>query len=347
MHNHTTLPPEWAEQSALLITWPHENTDWKPYLNDVNKTYIEMADAVTRHEKLIIVTPNASQVKELLSTKLTAKQMQMIVFHECFTDDTWARDHAFITLLTDEGTLQLLDFRFNGWGKKFDSDNDNAINRSLFDANVIQGEYVDYNDFVLEGGSIEADGNGTVLTTSCCLLAPNRNQPLSQSEIESVLKQRLHANRVLWISHGSLKGDDTDGHIDTLVRTAPHNTLLYIACDDSKDIHFEDLRLMEEQLKSFRTASGTPYRLIKLPMASPIFDGNDRLPATYANFIIINGAIIYPTYNQPDNDSKAAEALKMAFPDRELIAIDSRTLIRQHGSLHCCTMQIPKGFDRK
>ncbi|MCD8296879.1 MAG: agmatine deiminase family protein [Prevotella sp.] len=340
MQHNAILPPEWAEQNAILLTWPHQDTDWKPYLDDINKTYVQLADAITLHEKLIVVSPCVDDVWELLAKNLTAGQLQKIILHLCPTDDTWTRDHGFITLLTEKGVRRLLDFKFNGWGMKFPSDKDNAINRSLLDAKVVNGEYVDYNDFVLEGGSIETDGNGSLFTTSGCLLAPNRNQPLSRCEIETILKKRLCVDRVLWIDHGKLDGDDTDGHIDTLVRTAPNNTLLYIGCDDVSDSHYTELKLMEEQLKTFRTAKGQPYRLLKLPMATAIYDGNDRLPATYANFIIINGAVIYPTYGQPDNDRKAREILQMAFPERELIGIDSRTLIRQHGSLHCCTMQI-------
>ncbi|MCD8290970.1 MAG: agmatine deiminase family protein [Prevotella sp.] len=341
MHPKAILPPEWAEQQALMLTWPHEDTDWKPYLDDINKTYVELADAVTRHEKLIVVTPCAKKVRELLVSRLSDEQISKIVFHECPTNDTWTRDHGFITLLTENSALRLLDFRFNGWGKKFESDKDNAINRSLYTAKVVNEEYMDYNDFVLEGGSIETDGNGTLFTTSCCLLAPNRNQPLSQDNIESVLKERLCVKRVLWIDYGRLEGDDTDGHIDTLVRTAPNDTLLYIGCDDENDSHYAELKRMEEQLKTFRTFDGKPYQLLKLPMANAIYDGNDRLPATYANFVIINGAVIYPTYGQPENDNKAREILEMAFPEREMIGIDSRTVIRQHGSLHCCTMQLP------
>lgn len=299
-----------------------------------------MADAITRHERLLVVTPHKDKVMTVLDGRLTEEQMQRVVLHQCPTDDTWARDHGFITLQADNGETRLLDFRFNGWGEKFPASLDNAINRSLYDSRVVTGTYTDHNDFVLEGGSIESDGRGTVLTTSCCLLAPHRNQPLTRQEIEERLKETLHAERVLWIDHGHLEGDDTDGHIDTLVRTAPDDTLLYISCDDPADSHFHDLRLMEEQLKTLRTADGKPYRLLRLPLPRPIYDGGDRLPATYANFVIINGAVIFPTYNQPDNDNEAARVIAQAFPGREMIPIDSRTVIRQHGSLHCCTMQL-------
>ena len=275
-----------------------------------------------------------------LKERLTDCQLSRVILHKCDTNDTWARDHGFITL-TNGKEKRLLDFRFNGWGDKFPAELDNAINRSLYINKVVDGEYVDYNDFVLEGGSIESDGQGTVFTTSQCLLAPHRNQPMTRPEIEQKLKDMLGADRVLWIDHGHLEGDDTDGHIDTLVRTAPNDTLLYIGTDDTTDSHYAELSLMEAELKALRTADGRPYRLLRLPMPRPIYDGEDRLPATYANFLIINGAVIYPTYAQPDNDAEAARVIAEAFPDRELIGIDSRTVIRQHGSLHCCTMQYP------
>lgn len=341
-----TLPPEWAEQSAVQLTFPHKGTDWRDCLDEILATYVEFADAITRHERLIIVTPEPAEVSDLLAKKLSAEQMERVTMHRCDTNDTWARDHGFITLTTPDGSPTLLDFRFNGWGEKFPAALDNAINRSLYDSGILTGVYEDLNDFVLEGGSIESDGHGTVLTTSCCLLAPHRNQPMTRNEIEQKLKDTLGAEQILWIEHGHLEGDDTDGHIDTLVRTAPNDTLLYIYCADKDDEHYDDLRQMEEQLKTFRTVDGKPYRLLRLPMARPIYDGGERLPATYANFLVINGAVIYPTYAQADNDAEAARVLKEAFPGREMIAIDSRTVIRQHGSLHCCTMQFPFTVNR-
>ena len=200
---------------------------------------------------------------------------------------------------------------------------------------MIKGIYESHLDFVLEGGSIESDGKGTIFTTSCCLMAPHRNQPLTQSEIEQRLKQSLGAERVVWINHGSLIGDDTDGHIDTLVRICPDDTLLYIGSDEEHP----DLLLMEEELKTFRTLEGKPYRLLKLPLPRPIYDGDDRLPATYANYLVINDAVLVPTYNQPDLDQEAMRIIQQAFPDREIVGIDCRAVIKQHGSLHCCTMQ--------
>ena len=299
-------------------------------LDEITATYHEIAREIAQREELLIVTP-----EELDSSLFT--------FHSSFftSNDTWARDHGFITLTDDEGHHRLLDFCFNGWGEKFPAELDNAINRRLYDEGKLGGDYTDCLDFVLEGGSIESDGRGTVFTTTGCLLAPHRNQPLTKEQLEERLKRELHAERILWIDHGNLTGDDTDGHIDTLVRICPEDTLLYMGCDDPKDEQYDELRLMEEQLKTFRTLEGKPYKLLKLPMPRPIYDGDDRLPATYANFLIINGAVLCPTYAQPDLDAEALRLIGEAFPDREIVGIDCRSIIKQHGSLHCCTMQFP------
>lgn len=342
MANRMRLPAEWERQSAIQLTWPHAATDWRDYLDEINDTYAEMAKVITGNETLVVVTPDVDAVKNMLAGRLTGAQMRNIRFHQCETNDTWARDHGFITL-SDGTTNKLLDFRFNGWGEKFESEKDNRINRSLYDSGICKGCYTDLNDFVLEGGSIESDGNGTIFTTTGCLMAPHRNQPLTKEEIEKRLKTCLEAQRILWIDHGHLDGDDTDGHIDTLVRIAPDNTLVYVSCDDMSDCHYNDLKLMEEQLKTFRTTDGKPYRLLRLPMPDAIYDGEDRLPATYANFIITNNTVIYPTYAQPEKDMKARKVLGLAFPGYNLAGIDSRTVVRQHGSLHCCTMQYPAG----
>ena len=284
-------------------------------LEEITATYEEMAREIRKREDLLIVGEPSN--------------------------DTWARDHGFISLVDDQGGRRLLDFKFNGWGEKFPAKLDNAINRRLYDEGKISGEYIDCLDFVLEGGSIESDGKGTIFTTSCCLLAPHHNQPLSQAEIEARLKQELCAERVIWIDHGHLTVDDTDGHIDTLVRICPDDTLLYIGCDDPEDDQYKDLRLMEEQLKTFRTLEGKPYRLLKLPMPRPILFEGERLPATYANYLVINGAVLCPTYDQPDLDAEALRLIGEAFPDREIVGIDCQSIIKQHGSLHCCTMQYP------
>ncbi len=329
------LPAEWEPQWGVHLTWPHAATDWAPMLDEITATYETFAREIAKREHLLVVIPK----DEAPSTRLSPLTTHLSPLR---SNDTWARDHGFITLSDDKGHLRLLDFRFNGWGEKFPADLDNAINRHLYDEGLIEGEYVDCLDFVLEGGSIESDGKGTVFTTTGCLLAPHRNQPMTKEQIEERLKRELHAKRILWIDHGNLTGDDTDGHIDTLVRICPEDTLLYVGCDDPKDEQYEDLRLMEEQLKTFRTLDGKPYRLKRLPMPRPIYEDGVRLPATYANFLVINGAVLCPTYAQPDLDTEALRIIGEAFPGREIVGIDCRSVIRQHGSLHCCTMQIPE-----
>ena len=300
---------EWEPQSAVQLTWPHEHTDWGPILPEITRVYDEMAREISKREGLIVVDR---------------------IPH----NDTWARDHGFITV-EEEGNLMLLDFQFNGWGEKFPAELDNQINRRLYDEGMVKGIYESHLDFVLEGGSIESDGQGTIFTTECCLMAPHRNQPLTRQQIEERLKQWLGAERIVWLQHGSLLGDDTDGHIDTMVRICPDDTLLYTAGDSDHP----DLALMEQELETLRTLDGKPYRLLRLPLPRPIFDGDDRLPATYANYLVVNGAVLVPTYGQPDLDAEAMGIVQQAYPNREIMGIDCQPVIRQHGSLHCCTMQ--------
>ena len=335
------LPAEWEPQWGVQLTWPHAQTDWAPMLSEITATYEEMAREISKREHLLVVAPTVPEPVEGVEgvEDLSPLNSKFLILN---SNDTWARDHGFITLVDDEEHTRLLDFCFNGWGEKFPAELDNALNRQLYDNGALEGEYVDCLDFVLEGGSIESDGKGTVFTTTGCLMAPHRNQPMTQEEIEARLKRDLCAERILWIDHGSLTGDDTDGHIDTLVRICPDDTLLYMGCDNPDDEQYEELRMMEEQLKTFRTLDGKPYRLMKLPMPRPIYDGDDRLPATYANFLIVNGAVLCPTYAQPDLDAEALRVIGEAFPDREIVGIDCRSIIKQHGSLHCCTMQYPK-----
>lgn len=334
------LPAEWAGQSGIQLTWPHAGTDWAYMLTEVQACFVSIACEIAKRELLLIVTPEPEEVRKQLSGNVN---MQNVRFMQCETNDTWARDHGAITLLDADGALSLLDFTFNGWGLKFAADKDNLITRQAVENGNLQGCYVNRLGFVLEGGSIESDGCGTLLTTSECLLSPNRNGQMSRDEIEGYLRSVFHLRQVLWLDHGYLAGDDTDSHVDTLARLCSPDTIAYVQCTDMQDEHYEALHLMEEQLKTFRTLSGEPYRLLALPMADRIVEEGERLPATYANFLIMNGAVLYPTYRQPQNDARAKEVLQAAFPRHEIIGIDCRALIKQHGSLHCVTMQYPVG----
>lgn len=354
------LPAEWEPQSAIMLTWPHGGTDWKPYLRQITNTYLQLADIITRYEDLLVVTPILESTQRMLAEKLSEGQMSRVHLYEMDTNDTWARDHGPISLVSRGRhnshviPIHLLDFKFNGWGEKFDWKKDNAINLQLYYQGAFNAALENHQGFVLEGGSIESDGRGTLFTTSQCLLAPHRNQPLTRENIDSLLRNFFQVRNVVWLDHGNLVGDDTDGHIDTIVRVAPHDTLLYVGCDDEEDEQYEDFQALEKQLLKLFTYEGYPYRLLKLPMPDAIYDEGDRLttdrnskgdrlPATYANFLILNGAVIYPTYNQPEKDEEAKRQIQLAFPDRDVIGVDSLTIIRQHGSIHCLTMQLPEG----
>ncbi|MDD3078849.1 MAG: agmatine deiminase family protein [Paludibacter sp.] len=329
------LPAEWADQQFVLLTWPHAGTDWAYMLDEVNECFVNIAKAIIKYEDLLIVAPDINEVKSLLGDI----DYSHITFAEMQTNDTWARDHGGITVF-EEGKRVIYDFTFNGWGMKFAANYDNQITRTLFEKGIFNNfKYRNCMDFILEGGSIESDGNGTLLTTAECLLSDNRNN-LSRDEVEQRLKDYFAIEKVLWLNHGYLAGDDTDSHVDTLARLCPDNTIVYVKCKDESDEHYAELKLMEEELKCMKNLEGKPFRLIELPMADAIIVDNERLPATYANFLIINGAVLLPVYSSP-KDEIAIIQLQKAFPNREIITINCNALIKQHGSLHCVTMQYP------
>lgn len=332
------LPAEWFLQSGVQVTWPHEGTDWCDMLEEVTSCFVAFSKEILKREKLLVVAPPAHNVRHYF----TEDEQQNLLCVEVESNDTWARDHGAITVF-DGKQRSLIDFGFNAWGLKFAAHHDNQISGRLFRAGVFQSgtTYQNRLNFILEGGSIESDGKGTLLTTSC-LLAPNRNQPMTRQEIDHYLKCTLGAERVLWLNHGYLAGDDTDSHIDTLARFCDEETIAYVKCDDENDEHFSELQAMEAELKTFLAHNGKPYRLIPLPMAEPVFEAGQRLPATYANFLIINNAVLLPYYGT-DRDEVAKLLLQEAFPLREIVGIDCRPLIKQHGSLHCVTMQFPEG----
>ena len=342
--NPIFFPPEWYPQSAIQLTWPHPDTDWDYMLEEVTACYVNIAVEILKRQKLIVVCHNAETVKyELKEYKDLFRNLTLV---ELPTNDTWARDHSGISVINN-GKKQVYDFTFNGWGLKFASNYDNQISRGLFKNGIFKSdvELINKKDFALEGGALESDGKGTLLTTSECLLSANRNSFMSKDEIEKYLKEAFGLNKILWLDHGYLSGDDTDSHIDTLARYCDEHTIVYVKCEDKNDEHYEALAKMEEQLKTFTDYQGNPYKLIPLPMAKAVYDEDkERLPATYANFLIMNDVVLLPFYNDLERDTEAKEKLEIAFPTREIIGIDCSALIRQHGSLHCITMQYPDNF---
>jgi agmatine/peptidylarginine deiminase len=333
----TRFPAEWEQQSAVLIAWPHHTGDFSNRLEAVEQSYSFIARTIANFQQLIIVCRDSSHEQHI---QTLLGDHRNITFVHALTDDIWVRDTMFLTVEKD-GHSQLRNFRFNGWGEKYPHTNDDALNHTLLKSAAFSGLVHTDIDFILEGGSVESDGIDTIMTTRQCLLNPNRNPGLTQQEIESRLQEHLGAKRVLWLDQENLSGDDTDAHIDTLARFCPDDTIAYTSCDDANDPHYVSLKNMAAQLQAFRTEAGAPYRLIPLPMPQPIEDEEGkRLPANYANFLIINGAVMIPVYGDP-NDEIAVQRLSACFPDRQVIATPCKPIVHQYGSLHCMTMQFP------
>ena len=338
------LPAEWEPQGAVLISWPRSEGDWAPWLDRVVPTYQGLAAAIARHAPLLVLSEDPATTRELLTAAGVAADRATVVGIPA--DDTWTRDFGPITVLetTVGGTVPVcLDFGFNGWGLKFAAQDDNQVSRRLHAAGLLGRAALRTNGLILEGGSIESDGCGTILTTAACLMSPNRNPHLDRAGVEAALAEHLGATRVLWLDHGHLEGDDTDAHVDTIARLCPGDTIAYVRCDDASDPHFPAFAALEAQLQTLRTASGAPYRLVPLPWAKAQHAPDDgrRLPATYANILFINGAVLVPTYEDPIADAAALAAMRLACPDLIVEGVPSTALVLQHGSLHCSTMQIP------
>ena len=338
------FPAEWEPCRAVMIAWPHAATDWVYMLDEVEQCYQNLAQAIVEFADLIVVTPEPAHVEAMLRAKIG--DLSRVTIAVTDTNDTWTRAYGPISTISEDGDKDLVvlnDFCFNGWGLKFAADLDNLVTRKLI-FNEILGREARYRNelsFVLEGGSIESDGKGTLLTTRRCLLSPNRNGGLTRHEISRHLKDVLGVTKIHWLDHGALEGDDTDSHIDTLARLAPDDTIIYTGCENPADTHYAELGAMRDEIRALRTAEGRPFNLIELPLPAAIHDEDgQRLPATYANYLVVNGGVLVPSYGQPKTDRLASLMIGSAYPGKKVVQVDCRALIRQHGSLHCATMQI-------
>lgn len=333
--------PEWVKNDGVLLALPHKDTDWNYILPEAIIQYKRLVETMVKEgEHIVLLCDDRKEVEPIFEPSFR----DGITFIEMTYNDTWTRDYGPITILK-HGDLRALDFGFNGWGLKFASNQDNQVNRRLNEKSVFtKGIYRNETAFILEGGSIDTDGDGTILTTTKCLCNPNRNGYLSKREADQQLRGRLGAQHVLFLDYGALMGDDTDSHIDTLARMAPDNIILFTGCRNVDDPQFEELLKMRAQLSMFRNAEGNPYNLVELPLPEAIYDEKgERLPATYANYLVTEKNLFMPTYGQPEKDELALQTIKIAFPNHKVTGIDCSTLIKQHGSLHCATMQLPKG----
>lgn len=334
------LPAEWEPQSAVLLAWPHAETDWGTRLDQVEETYIALVAAITRFEPVVICVAD-DDLQAYARARLSSARIDMerVGFVQAEYDDTWLRDSGPITLSGPQG-FRLLDFRFTGWGGKFDASRDDRLVEALEAAGTFVASRREPVDFALEGGAIDTDGAGTLLTTWQCL--HERHPGLDRNALSARLAGWLRQDRVLWLDRGYLEGDDTDAHVDTLARFASTDSIVFQGCDHPSDSHYAELQAMAVELAALRTADGQPYRLFELPWAQPIMDEGRRLAASYANFLIVNGAVLMPAYGDPADDTAAA-VLEKAFPEHEIVAVPCRPLIWQNGSLHCITMQLPQG----
>lgn len=339
--NKSYLPAEWDRRvSRVLLAFPDAHTDWNYMLPEVRACYAEIIRGIINDARLeVVIIGEGATVSQFL--QVNKLPTESITIAEIPYNDTWARDFGVISTINSAGETEYVDFRFNGWGLKYPANKDNMICGRLAVMDFLPHPLISRQGFILEGGAIDTDGQGTLLTTSICQLSKNRNAEFSKLQIDNRLKKYLGVERVLWLNHGYLEGDDTDSHVDTLARFINPETIAYVKCYRDSDEHSSELNLMEEELKKFVTADGKPYKLVPLPLPDPIFDEEGhRLPATYANFLITHRAILVPTYGQSVNDRQAIETLEAHANGRRVVGIDCRALIRQHGSLHCVTMQM-------
>ena len=335
------FPAEWEPQSAILLAWPHAGTDWAERLAEVEETYIAHVAAITRFQRVFVCVAD-EDVEAYARARLASNRIDMdrVGFVPLAYDDTWLRDTGPVTL-TDGQRFRLLDFRFTGWGGKFEAGRDDRLVQGLHESGILINNDVEVIDFALEGGAIETDGAGTLLTTWRCL--SERHPGVPREVLETGLRTTLRQERVLWLEHGYLEGDDTDAHVDTLARFAPGDAIVFQACDDPDDPHHAELSAMADEIAALRTADGRPYRLFPLPWPRPVLDEGRRLAASYANYLVVNGAVLMPAYGDPA-DAAAAAVLAEAHPGREIVQVPCRPLIWQNGSLHCISMQLPAGL---
>lgn len=339
------LRAEWEPQSAILVAWPHEGTDWRPDLELAEAFYLRMVEEIaSRQPVIVLANDEETEARIRRLTKPLGLSPERICLQRLTYNDTWTRDYGPLAV-DDDGACSLLDFRFNGWGGKFHAKLDDRVSDTLQGMGVFGDTLYHHLPWVLEGGALETDGQGTLLATKSSVLSESRNPGVTQKEIEIMLGSELGIRHFLWLEHGVIEGDDTDGHIDTLARFANPETILFSTAEDGDPDH-PQLARMAQDLSAMRTAQGRPIRLIPLPPAGIHRDEDGRrLPASYANFLILNDCLLAPVYGH-QNDASAMEILQQAFPGRPVISIDCQALIRQNGSLHCATMQLPENAYR-
>jgi len=339
------MPAEWEQHSSTWMAWPHNADTWK--LNDlreVENIYIEIIRILVTGEHINILIENkSSQIRLISLLNASGLNTKKIYFHEILTNDVWIRDFGPNFIVRESSTgrqIAINRWQFNSWGEKYDWGKDNEAGEK-----IVRESKLTWFDpkIVLEGGAIDVNGKGTCLATSSCLLNTNRNGGLSAEKMEKYLRSYLGIKKVVWLD-GIIKGDDTDGHVDNLARFVNPSTIVYISEKDESDENYLALKGIEETLKNTRDLDGKPFVVIPLPMPRAIKENNFFLPASYANFYIGNNAVLVPAFND-SNDILAQRTLKTCFPQKKIVPIDSRILIKGQGGIHCITQQQPMHSD--
>ncbi len=333
------MPAEWEPQDAIWLSWPHKRASWPGQFRPIPYVFANIVAQISRIQNVRI---NAAAALHKRAQSLCAKagaNMERVTFYNHPTNDAWCRDHGPIFVKNDKtGEVALTDWRYNAWGDKYPPyDLDNKIPPSIGQKLKLRRFE---NDMVLEGGSIDVNGQGLLLTSEQCLLNKNRNPHLSREQIEQTLRDYLGVSKILWLGDGII-GDDTDGHIDDITRFTAPDAIITCVETNKRDPNHRLLEENLERLKSFRTPGGKKIKLTTLPMPKPFaFDGQ-QVPASYANFLIINGAVLVPNFQQKKRDAEANEIIGSCFPGREVIPIDCYHLIWGLGTLHCISQQQP------
>ncbi|MBA3343965.1 MAG: agmatine deiminase family protein [Gemmatimonadales bacterium] len=336
------MPAEWEPHRGTWLSWPHKEASWPGRFGSIPATFARMVRYLGDHEEVHINVAGPAMeedVRRLLADEGAGSGN--VFFHYHPTNDAWCRDHGPIFLQRSAGGRReqaIVDWKYNAWGNKYPPyDLDDVIPSRI-------GEELDIPVYspgmVLEGGSIDVNGRGTLLTTEACLLNPNRNPELGREEIESYLRDYLGVSRILWLGDG-IAGDDTDGHVDDLTRFVAADTVVTVVEDDPADENYEPLQDNLQRLRGMTDQDGRPLRVITLPMPRPVWHQGQRLPASYANFYIANGVVLLPTYD-PERDAEAQTTLQNLFPDREVVGIDCTHLVWGLGAFHCVTQQWPR-----
>jgi agmatine deiminase len=333
------MPAEWEPQEAVWLSWPHRRRTWPGGFRPIPGVFAVVAAAISHREKVRINVAAGLRADARRRIERAGADMGRVELHANPTNDAWCRDHGPIFVRNDRtGEVAVTDWDYNAWGGKyppFDRDNrvPSRIARSLGMRRFAPG-------MVLEGGSIDVNGSGLLLTTEACLLNPNRNPALGRAEIEARLRDFLGIREVVWLGEG-IAGDDTDGHVDDLTRFTSERTVVTALEPRRRDVNSRALRENLERLAAVRTRSGQRLRVVPLPMPDPVIREGRRLPASYANYLVINGAVLMPSFRQPRADRRAAEVLASCFPGRDVVAVDCLELVWGLGTLHCISQQQP------